>query len=541
MNDTIYILLIEYLKKMNIQIHKEELKFQLLSHPSYPSLHAITGVLDHFGIDNIALNVPVNEEIVAQLPNTFLAQINTEQGKEFVIAVNDELHYTIITSNEIFKLTPAEFTEKFTGILVAVEKDESQLVSKGKNTWLPNSLLIITGFLFIGLFFLSEPNIVITIYFMLTFLGVYISVATIKQGQGIQTNIGNAFCTGNNEKKDCDAVINSKGANLIGSLKLSDLSLVYFLGLVITTFLLVLQQTDLTYLYSISVMALPVTIYSIYYQYAVVKKWCMLCLGIVAILWAQITIGLLEINTIITITFSKLTMAIIIFGFLVALSIWYYIAQNMEMIIGLKKSKIDYYKFKRSFNLFQTLLHKQKIIDTTISTTSEIVFGNKQANLQLTIITNPFCGHCKGVHTLIEDILKTHYDLVRITVRFNINTNDIESDIVKITSRLLEIYDKKGADSCLKAMHEIYKKQNVSGWLKKWGECYESQQYIEILKNEKSWCKAANINFTPEILINGRLFPKEYDRRDLLFFIEDLSENCLEKVNIETSEFQLAT
>ena len=30
-------------------------------------------------------------------------------------------------------------------------------------------------------------------------------------------------------------------------------------------------------------------------------------------------------------------------------------------------------------------------------------------------------------------------------------------------------------------------------------------------------------NFTPEILINGKSFPKEYDRQDLLFFIEEFS------------------
>ncbi len=525
MNDMLYTLLVKYLRKSNVLINKEELKFQLLSHPSYPSLHAVTGALSHFGIKNIALHVPVNKETLVQLPNTFLAQINTEEGKELVIAVNDELYYTIITSTEKFRLTLIEFIEKFTGILVAVEKPELQSESIGKNTWLPNSLRMITGFLFIGLFFLSQPTIAIIIYFILTLLGVYISVAIVKQGQGIQTNIGNAFCTGNDEKKDCDAVINSKRAMLVGVLKLSDLSLVYFLGLGITTYLLVFQNTDLLYLYSISAIAFPITIYSIYYQYAVVKKWCMLCLGIVAILWTQVAIVLLDVSTVLIISFSKSTLAIIAFGFLIALGIWNYMVPNMKMLTELKKSKIEYFKFKRNFNLFQMLLHKQETIETTIASTSEILFGNKQANLQLIIVTNPFCGHCKAVHTLVEEILKKYYDLVRITVRFNINTNDVENDVVKITSRLLEIYHTKGADACLNAMHEIHQEQNASSWLKKWGECYEPQQYIEILKKENRWCTAININFTPEILINGKSFPREYDRNDLLFFIEGLDKN----------------
>ena len=38
------------LSKNAISFDKKELDFQIQSHPSYPSLHAITGVLDHFNI-----------------------------------------------------------------------------------------------------------------------------------------------------------------------------------------------------------------------------------------------------------------------------------------------------------------------------------------------------------------------------------------------------------------------------------------------------------------------------------------------------------
>ena len=42
------------LRKNGIQFDKDEFLFQIQSHPSYPSLHSITGVLEHFNIDNIA-------------------------------------------------------------------------------------------------------------------------------------------------------------------------------------------------------------------------------------------------------------------------------------------------------------------------------------------------------------------------------------------------------------------------------------------------------------------------------------------------------
>ena len=54
MDAQLYQLLQLLIVKNNIQLHKEELKLQLLSHPSYPSLHSVTGVLEHFGVPNVA-------------------------------------------------------------------------------------------------------------------------------------------------------------------------------------------------------------------------------------------------------------------------------------------------------------------------------------------------------------------------------------------------------------------------------------------------------------------------------------------------------
>ena len=75
-------------------------------------------------------------------------------------------------------------------------------------------------------------------------------------------------------------------------------------------------------------------------------------------------------------------------------------------------------------------------------------------------------------------------------------------------------------------MKDIYKGMETNLWLKKWEKCNEKEVQIEILKRERNWCIENNINFTPELLINGQSFPKEYDRSDLVYFIEDLHEEC---------------
>lgn len=82
MHKQLHTILKKMVIKNNIHINQEELKLQLLSHPSYPSLHAMTGVLGHFNINNLALRLLVNEEILAQLPPCFIANVKKEDSIE---------------------------------------------------------------------------------------------------------------------------------------------------------------------------------------------------------------------------------------------------------------------------------------------------------------------------------------------------------------------------------------------------------------------------------------------------------------------------
>ncbi|WP_299126128.1 thioredoxin domain-containing protein, partial [uncultured Tenacibaculum sp.] len=118
----------------------------------------------------------------------------------------------------------------------------------------------------------------------------------------------------------------------------------------------------------------------------------------------------------------------------------------------LKKEKIENVKFKRNYTLFESLLHKAPQLNTQLNDSKEIVFGNPNSRLEIVIVTNPFCGHCKPVHQHVDAILNRYQNNVKIKVRFNISTKDTNSDVVKITSRLLEIYNMQGAPQCLQAM-----------------------------------------------------------------------------------------
>ncbi len=537
MKDTLTYLINALLEQNKIRIDKEEFAFQIKSHPSFPSLHSITGVLDHFNIENLAMQIPLNEETLSQLPPTFLAQIKKGNDTSIVLVTNKGLKYKIIfNGKEQETISLKTFLAQFTGVMVAVDNIDSSTLKpvKGKNYLKPLSLIAIA--LFAVLFFTSGMDKIAIAQFVLSIAGVAISFLVIQHDLGVDSKIMNSICSQESKVTNCNAVLNSKGATLFKGLKLGDASAIYFMSTSISWLLVSLSKTQYTPLLVISALATPMIIYSIYYQIAVAKSWCSLCLGIVSILILQAIIAFFPSLDAFKFPLSGTSMLLMGFSFFSVAAIWLFVISKLKKEQEFNALKIEATKFKRNFELFNTLLETSKSIETTLSNTSEIIFGNSKAPLNITVITNPFCGYCKVVHNLMEDILKKHHQKVSITIRFNISLSQKDSDTVKIASRLLEIYHEDGEAECMKAMSDIYNDNNASTWLKQWKSSKKPELYIDILEHEKEWCNKNNINFTPELLINGKAFPQAYNRSDLSYFIEDLYEFAIETSS--TSQFK---
>lgn len=524
------------LTKNSVAFDKEELSFQIQSHPSYPSLHSITGVFDHFNIENVAARVPNTQDVMDQLPNSFIAQINGQKGLDVVLVEKSNTSYKIYDQEgKKQTLNRQEFLDQFTGIILAVEKDDEQTIRKGS----PKNLITNIGFalaatVLASLLITSTNLIPLYVVFAISIIGILISVSILKQEFGVKNTIGDAFCSSDSEKKDCNAVLTSNGATIIKGYKLSDLSLIYFVGLSLTVFLLSLQDLSLNLIYWIGILSLPITIYSIFYQAFIVKSWCLLCLSIAGILWIQTAIPFVLDSFSFELVLSVPEILTLLIGFLGSFSIWSYTKPKITKASEDAQYKLDYYKFIRKYSLFSTLLNSKPQLNTALDNKDEIVFGNKNSNLEIVIATNPFCGHCKPVHTIVEDILKQYHDHVKIVIRFYITLNDKEADVVKITTNLMHIYHEKGQEICLQAMEDAYNKLKPKEWSDKWTQPQlEFDRFFNTLETQREWCTKNQINFTPEILVNGRSFPKEYKRSDILFFIEDLYEEHNQKVHNE--------
>ncbi len=522
MNDSLNNLLEKLLLSNNFSFDKEELELQIKSHPSYPSLHAITGVLDHFGVENLALDVPQTLEVFNQLPNAFIAQIKTTESEDlvFIKKKNEKEVILYASNNKKQQISITDFLTQWSGIIVVIEKDEL-LTSDKKDlqSYSKGLKVLLGGIILFSIVVYSFTSTFGYIHFILSLVGLFVSYLLVKHELGLNSSAVNKLCT-TTEKTSCDAVLHSKGSKVLGRFKLSDVSFVYFLGLSLNWALLLISGMNNYNLITIlSISAIPVIIYSIYYQGAVVKKWCPLCLAVGSILMFQVvTVFLFN-----SFEFQFSTKGILLFvsSFLISILVYGYLKSLIKVNLKLKDVQIKAYKFKRNSSIFNALYKQNPILNTTIDNIQEIQFGNPKASFKVVLITNPLCGFCKAKHQALDKLLQTNNQDINAIIRFNIGVENKENTGYQISNILLNIYNKD-KKLCKEALYKIYTDGvDVNKWLATYKK-YNTTDYFVVLDAEKKWCIDNNINFTPAVFLNSREFPKEYEISDLPLFIDEL-------------------
>ena len=71
-------------------------------------------------------------------------------------------------------------------------------------------------------------------------------------------------------------------------------------------------------------------------------------------------------------------------------------------------------------------------------------------------------------------------------------------------------------------MDAIYTKKDTTSWLEEFKIDAENEVNLE---KQFQWCEVNKLNFTPVILINGKAYPKGFDREDLFYFVDGLIED----------------
>ena len=215
---------------------------------------------------------------------------------------------------------------------------------------------------------------------------------------------------------------------------------------------------------------------------------------------------------------------IIVFGFIFSFINlgWSLLRKTLLQLQELKSLQFESIRFARNYDVFKnTLLAKMKI------TLPESIFvlGNKESKTTITVITNPFCGHCKEVHEILDRILDRHHDLIRINVIIKTNFETENEDAKKMYRSLAKIYMENGEIAFRIALKKLFNNVKLEEWLSIYNLNIAATSFDENFDFCYKWCKENNYNFTPAIFINGYEYPQVYDRKNLEFFVSELIDD----------------
>jgi len=511
------------ISQAKIPILKSTIKETLISHPNYPTFKAICDTFNEWKIENYPLKYDIDE--MMELKDPYIVHFKDNGGQIGLVTSIENDFITCFTSYNICrKFKKKEFAESCTGAIILFNPDEGsgekEYSTKSKNEKISKAIIplsIFAIFLFITYSLLSHsisdgviiPKILLAIY-LTKFVGIILSLLLILHEFDTHFILTDKLCHLNGAT-NCNTVLHDKAAKIYGWFGWADAGFIYFTGSLL--FLVYAKnETDLFLLALMSVLSVSYPIFSIYYQAFVLRKWCLICLGVQVILVIEFILMLQQISNV---AFSVNSFVALI-GFFLAVTLIYI------LLILFKREKISheiyyhkYLRFKKNPEVLRTLLLNQPKYEIPVSETS-LIFGNKNASLRLTVFLSLHCSHCARAFGKINDILKDDENIF-------INIVLIASDTKILTT--LHNYNRN-AKHCetLKLLKEWFNNDPFSRTKISEDLCIPEDIHFSALVNEESnrLFKECNVIGTPTVFVNGYKLPRQYEIDDIGLFQRDL-------------------
>lgn len=527
--------LYNYLEKETITLDKSEFEFQVQSNPNFQSLLAISDTLTFLNIDNIAVRLDFTK--IDSMPNNFIARLNTENTDPELFFIEKKGDAFFYTKDKRIAISKSELESRWGGIVLLAKKTETNDTNDTKK----NNLFWVLPSLCIGLFFLIlfmvEENVQTKLFFIFPIIGVLFSIAALKDLFGAKSELINSFCS-ITPTSSCSTIIGSDKWKIFSFLDLSGLSIVFYTTQMVAFFVFLLSNDVVEYFSIQKILlfsAIPVTLLSVYYQKFVEKKWCPICLAIISIL-------ILELSTLLLFQENSLTITLksaVLYGFVFFTTafVWILLKTMLTKQKELKEFQLTGNRFMRNYEIFKNTLLAKSSIDLP---NSPIVLGNKESDTEITIITSPFCRYCEGAHNILEKILTSNGDNLKIKILISADIDSLDNEKKTFFRTLMSIFLEKGNTAFLEALNYWFKTKNLNKWIKIYELSFDNEKIDSIYRQQNQWCKNNDLNFTPAIFVNGYQFPKSYNKESLEFFINELLEDDffvkepIEAVAIET-------
>lgn len=522
--DNALIVVRKALEHYNVPVTSKTVTENLLSHPQYPSLKSICDLFDELKIDNYPMRM--NKEELFETEAPFIAHLKNS-GEKLVFVPSLNRQERVEYFDEVGKskiVDEKEFFEQHTGVSVLIDPDENSgeanYVEKRQSAFIHQGLPYLAGVgcsLILGYMAILQgirPNIspIDASLIFTKLLGLVLSTLLIFKDFNISNHLVNTLCNFN-KKANCNSILNTKAAKVIGWLHWSDVGLIYF-----TTNLVMMLSIptigDHTLMAVFSCFTLTYVVFSIYYQAAKAKVWCPLCLGVQVIFLVEAGLylaywGAMEWTWIALIKYSGIALTV---SFGVMLYKGYVISRQSAW-----QEKIAYLRLKKNPRIFISLLHQGDQKDFT-KTGEVFVTGNPKGRIVITAFLSLACTPCKRAFNQLKELVDR--EQIRLDLVFSLNDN--EKTFVNLLAQGFLNDKPREAIELLDLWYNSESDERKS-LMKKTNESVPSDDCFETLKKvHNGLFNFHKISATPTVFVNGHIFPQEYEFKDLARFIEIL-------------------
>lgn len=520
-----------YAKLLDIKISQRQLKNRIEENPYYPSLLTLSDVFDSYNLKNSAYRISKEDFLDLKEEVPFVAYMRTTHSDlDFVVveSISDN-KIGVYHKSQILKYFDIEdFLNRYKQVIWKVSENTKNLDPKFRQQSKldeKNKYYKIISFLFVAALFLSflEPNTISTVfkplglYFLTKVLGLFVTGLLIAYELDKNNSFVKNLCT-LNSRTNCDAVLNSKASKLYG-ITWAEIGFCYFLSTVLILLNHNLQiEVRLTLVLLASLFASLYIIFSLFYQWKVVKQWCPLCLIIQLVLFFEVVLSiyLFTINKI-SVNFHPQTIIIALTSILFPIAILFllkpiYISSSEHHLFRSAYKRLQYHP-----DIFNILLKKQEIAPDGWESIG-IDIGNPDATNTIIKICNPFCGPCSESHPLLDEIISTNQD-IKLKIIYIAGISDRLS--VPVIKHFLAIRNILGTETLKIAMHDWYSStiKDFETFAKK----FPIPEHVIISNSEieqmYKWCIQANVTHTPTVFFNGYKLPENYKIEDVPLII----------------------
>ena len=142
--------------------------------------------------------------------------------------------------------------------------------------------------------------------------------------------------------------------------------------------------------------------------------------------------------------------------------------------------------------------------------------GNLNANILVTVFSNPHCNPCAKLHKRIEEILQNEENNLCFQYIFTAFNEELKASSKALLSAYLDFPRGKAGEIISEWFDSG--KNNKEEFFKKYELDPERENVVNEFDKHVEWNKDAGLHATPTILVNGFLLPDNYRIEDLKYF-----------------------